>query len=57
MGELDFCFLTCQLTGPLTLLDCLDRFEPSLASRDSLVVHVAGASIFEMLGLIKWECE
>jgi hypothetical protein len=55
--ELDFCFLTGQLSGPLTLLDCLDRFEPALARRESLVIHVVGASLYEMLGLIKWECK
>jgi hypothetical protein len=55
--ELEFCFLTNQLTGPLTLLDCLERFQPELASRESLVIHVAGASLFEMIGIIKWECK
>jgi hypothetical protein len=55
--ELEFGFLTNQLTGPLTLLDCLDRFQPALASRESLVIHLVGATVFEMIAMIKWECK
>jgi len=53
--ELDFAFLTNQLSGPLTLLDIASRFLPNLGDRSNLVVHIAGASIYEMMGIIKWE--
>jgi len=53
--ELDFAFLTNQLSGPLTLLDVGSRFVPDLSARTSLTVHIAGASIYEMMGIIKWE--
>jgi len=53
--ELDFAFLTNQLSGPLTLLDAASRFLPELSTRTSLTVHIAGASLYEMMGIIKWE--
>jgi len=53
--ELDHCFLSCQLSGVLTLLDNLHKYRPALKEKDTLVIHVAGASIYEMMGLIKWE--
>ena len=55
--ELEYSFLTCQLSGPLTLLHALHQHRPQLAERESLTVHVVGASVYEMMGLIKWECE
>ena len=53
--ERDWAFLTNQLSGPLTILKQADRFLPSLSTMTELVVHVVGASIIEMMGLIKWE--
>jgi len=53
--ERDWAFLTNQLSGPLTILKQADRFLPSLSTTEELVVHVVGASIIEMMGLIKWE--
>lgn len=53
--EADWAFLTNQLSGPLTLLDVGCRFLPSLGSMASLTIHVVGAGIVEMMGLIKWE--
>jgi len=53
--ELEFAFLTNQLSGPLTLLDIASRFLTDLKERSSLTVHIAGASLYEMMGIIKWE--
>jgi len=55
--ELDHCFLTCQVSGALTLLDNMEKHNPALATQSVLRIHIAGASIYEMMGLIKWECK
>jgi len=53
--ESDWAFLTLQLSGVLTLLDTASRFVEGLGEREELVVHVVGANVTEMMGLIKWE--
>ena len=45
------------MSGALTLLDNLAKLKPTMAVKQTLVIHVAGASIYEMMGLIKWECK
>ena len=55
--ELDHCFLTCQVSGALTLLDIMEKHNSALATQSVLRIHIAGASIYEMMGLIKWECK
>ena len=55
--ELEHRFLTCQVSGVLTLLHTLHTFNPALAEQHTLVIHVPGASVYEMMGLIKWECK
>eukprot|EP00092_Neocalanus_flemingeri_P024546 GFUD01026621.1.p1 GENE.GFUD01026621.1~~GFUD01026621.1.p1 ORF type:complete len:459 (+),score=149.64 GFUD01026621.1:40-1416(+) len=52
---MDFAFLTNQLSGPLTLLDIGHKFIPQFNTRTHLTVHLAGASMFEMLAMVKWE--
>jgi len=53
--ETDWVFLTNHLSGPLTLLDQAHIYLEGLETRKSLEVHVAGAGIYEMMGIIKWE--
>ena len=53
--KVEWAFLTNQLSGPLTILDTASKFVPNLGTRQSLVVHVVGAGIVEMMGVIKWE--
>jgi len=53
--ELDYCFLSCQVSGALTLFHTMTRWRPTLPFKDNLVIHIAGASTYEMMGLIKWE--
>jgi len=54
-SELDHCFLTCQVSGALTILDNLHKFKPDSMQKETLVIHVVGATVYEMMGLIKWE--
>ena len=42
-------------SGPLTLLQQASRLLPDLPTRTRLTVHIVGAGIYEMMGLIKWE--
>jgi len=53
--ETEWVFLTNQLSGPLTLLDTGSRFVSDFGTRESLTIHVVGAGIVEMMGVIKWE--
>jgi len=54
--ELEWTFLTNQMSGVLTLLDQASRLVPGLGELEELVVHVAGATtIAELLGMVKWE--
>lgn len=53
--ELEFAFLTNQLSGPLTLLDIGHRFVANFGTKTSLTVHIVGANVCEMIGIIKWE--
>jgi len=53
--ELEFAFLTNQLSGPLTLLDIGHRFLPDFGIKSSLTVHIVGADFYDILGIIKWE--
>ena len=50
-----FCFTSDLLSGPLTLLEAADKWLPNLTHRESLKVHIAGASDYDLLALIKWE--
>ena len=53
---MEFRFLTNSLSSPLTLLKgYLTTSALSSSAKTSLVVHVAGSDIVEMLGIIKWE--
>merc|ERR1719186_1252568 len=52
---MDFASLTNQLSGPLTLLDIGYKFIPNFSTRKHLTIHLAGSSMFEMLGMIEWE--
>ena len=56
-SELDHCFLSCHISGALTLLHAMDRFRPELIKKKNLVIHIVGANMYEILGLIKWECK
>ena len=53
--ELEFAFLTNQLSGVFTLLDIGHKFLSDFGTKSSLTVHIAGANINEMMGIIKWE--
>jgi len=57
--ELEFAFLTNQLSGPLTLLQAADRFGLAgglkLPDARTLTVHIAGSALYEVIGIIKWE--
>jgi len=53
--ELEFAFLTNQLSGPLTLLDIGHRFLSDFGTKLSLTVHIVGANVYEVMGIIKWE--
>jgi len=53
--ELDYCFLTFQLSGPLTILNTMAKFRSHLTKKKNLEIHIVGAAMFEILGLIKWE--
>lgn len=53
--EVQWAFLTNQLSGPLTLLDIGNRFLSDMGTRKILTVHVVGAGVVEMMGVIKWE--
>lgn len=53
--ELDYAFLTNQLSGPLTLLDIGHKHVSNFGTRDSLTINIAGANVYEVMGLIKWE--
>jgi len=53
--ELNFAFLTNHLSGPLTLLNVASRYLEDFKSKDILNIHVAGANLYEMIGIIKWE--
>jgi splicing suppressor protein 51 len=55
MEEMEFRFLTNSLSSPLTLLNGLTVAAEQARSKASLVFHVAGSDIIEMLGIIKWE--
>jgi len=35
----------------------MEKHNPALATQSVLRIHIAGASIYEMMGLIKWECK
>jgi len=54
-SELDHCFLSCHISGALTLLHAMDRFRPELIKKKNLEIHIVGANMYEILGLIKWE--
>ena len=53
--DLEFAFLTNHLSGPLTLLNIGHRFITDFGSREHLTINIAGANIYEVMGLIKWE--
>jgi len=59
LQELEFAFLTNQLSGPLTLLQAADRFGLAgglkLSDARTLTIHIAGAALYEVIGIIKWE--
>jgi len=52
---LDHCFLTCHVSGALTILHSIAKFRPQLATKKILNIHLVGACTYEILGLIKWE--
>lgn len=61
LDEMEFRFLSDGLSGPLTIVHACTSLVDQMANgvevgacRD-LTVHIVGASIAEMLGIIKWE--
>ena len=42
-----------EMFSYLTLPFC--RLLPELSNRTSLLAHIAGASLYETMGIIKWE--
>ena len=59
MAALERRFLSDRLSGPLTIVHSLNRYGLAGGKASSrcpdLTVHVVGANIMEMLGIIKWE--
>ncbi len=59
LAEMEFRFLSDRLTGPLTILHAADKFGLAkgvkIQNVSCFTVHVVGANIVEMLGIIKWE--
>ena len=59
--EMEFRFLSDRLSGPLTIIHAMSSLGDGIAAgvevsrmRD-LTVHIVGANVNEMLGIIKWE--
>ena len=59
--EMEFRFLSDRLSGPLTIIHAMASLGDDIAAgvevsrmRD-LTVHIVGANVNEMLGIIKWE--
>ena len=59
LEEMEFRFLSDRLTGPLTILySCLGQELANgvdITQTRDLTVHIVGANVVEMLGIIKWE--
>ena len=59
MIEMEFRFLSDRLSAPLTILHAGSKYGlgpgKSLENAESLVIHIVGSNIIEMLGIIKWE--
>ena len=53
--EMEVRFLTDRLSGPLTLLHAACQGLKRVGDLSELTVHIVGANIVEMLGIIKWE--
>ena len=54
-AELEFAFLTNHLSGPLTLLDMGHQLLSDFGTKTSLTIHIVGANVYEIIGIIKWE--
>ena len=48
-------FLSDRLSSPFTLLLASHKCNRLWETKNEITMHVVGASIFEMMGIIKWE--
>ena len=53
--DLEVLFLSERLSGPMTLLNVMEKVGGTFFDAAELVIHVAGANVVDMIGIIRWE--